>query len=443
MNPKKIVIFGGGTITHVRSHLALCAPAYGNTARQIDSFCQQMIPNMDRELILTKMADPEKSKIETNENLWDAAGEVIADLSTKIVFFSCAVCDYRGEILDNDGLTTESGKYATRLKTKDHPPTMRLYPDHKIIKRFRQGPGSRKDIFLVGFKTTCGATEDEQYIAGLGLLKTASCNLVLANDTKNRLNMVITPEEARYHITNERSAALLGLIEMANLRSQLTFTRSTVVAGDHVPWNSSEVPETLRTIVNYCVKRGAYKVFNGATVGHFAAKINETTFLTSMRKTNFNDIEKNGLVRIVTDGPDTVLAYGAKPSVGGQSQRIVFNDHPDCDLIIHFHCPIKQGSEVPTVSQREYECGSHQCGRNTSQGLKKFGNLYAVYLDQHGPNIVFNRNIDPQEVINFIEANFDLEDKTGGLVSLPDTKFKMPPLGVRISPEMIKDLNDR
>jgi hypothetical protein len=63
-------------------------------------------------------------------------------------------------------------------------------------------------------------------------------------------------------------------------------------------------------------------------------------------------------------------------------------------------------------------CGSHQCGQNTSRGLQKFGNLYAVYLDQHGPNVVFNRTVDPKEVIDFIEENFDLEDKTGGPVSL-------------------------
>jgi hypothetical protein len=75
-------------------------------------------------------------------------------------------------------------------------------------------------------------------------------------------------------------------------------------------------------------------------------------------------------------------------------------------------------SQVPEASQREYECGSHQCGQNTSSHLAKFGNLWAVYLQEHGPNIVFNRTIDPQEVIDFIEANFDLDKKTGGYVSL-------------------------
>lgn len=152
-------------------------------------------------------------------------------------------------------------------------------------------------------------------------------------------------------------------------------------------------------------------------MGHFAAKLSDDTFLTSKRKTNFNDIAKNGLVKIKTDGPDTVLAFGAKPSVGGQSQRIVFKDHPGMDCIVHAHVPIRKGSEVPVVSQREYECGSHECGKNTSRGLKKFGNLWAVFLDQHGPNIVFNKSINPQEVIDFIEANFDLEGKTGGYVA--------------------------
>jgi hypothetical protein len=69
---------------------------------------------------------------------------------------------------------------------------------------------------------------------------------------------------------------------------------------------------------------------------------------------------------------------------------------------------------IPVVSQREYECGSHQCGENTANGLSKFGNLYCVMLDNHGPNIVFNHSIDPQEVIDFINDNFDLGRSTSG-----------------------------
>ncbi len=433
---KSIVIFGGGTVSHVRSHLALCAPAYGGTARRISELCKEMIPEMDTKLYLTKMASQD-SKIETNEDVEAKILEILPDHSVRVIFFSCAMCDFDGKILakekNGDRFQFEkSGKYSTRLKSdefnlspgssvRSHQSNILITSKFKVINSIRHENfyGTvRKDIFLVGFKTTCGATEEEQYIAGLNLCKKSSCNLVLANDVKTRLNMIITPEEAKYHVTKDREDCLKNLVEMVKLRSSLNFTRSTVIKGDPVPWNSTEVPQVLRDVVDYCIKNNAYKPFNGATVGHFAAKLNETTFLTSRRKTNFNDLEKIGLVRIETDGPDRVIAYGAKPSVGGQSQRIVFAEHPDCDCIVHFHCPIKPDSKVPTVSQREYECGSHQCGTNTSRGLEKFGNLYAVYLDQHGPNIVFNKTIDPQEVINFIEDNFDLSQKTGGPVSL-------------------------
>jgi hypothetical protein len=331
---------------------------------------------------------------------------------------SAAMCDYSGVVIANDGESTQSdgGKYGVRLKSRDNEElSIRLTPTQKVVRNIRK---SRKDIFAVAFKVTCGASPEEQYIAGLNLLKEASVNLVLANDVKTRLNMVITPEEARYHETTDRDEALRGLVDMALLRSHLTFTRSTVVGGDLVPWSSDLVPQTLRVVVDHCIKRGAYKPFRGATVGHFACKKSDTVFLTSIRKSNFNDLDKNGLVKVVTDGPDSVIAYGAKPSVGGQSQRIVFHDHRDSDCIVHFHCPKKPGSLVPEVSQREYECGSHQCGENTSKGLVRFGNLWAVYLQEHGPNIVFNHDIDPQEVIDFIEANFDLDEKTGGYVSL-------------------------
>jgi len=229
--------------------------------------------------------------------------------------------------------------------------------------------------------------------------------------------MIVTPEEARYHedIYNDRTPIIENLVEMAKLRSHLTFTRSTVVDGEPVSWDSELVPESLRKVVNFCIENNAYKPINGVTTGHFACKLDDQTFLTSMRRTNFNNIARNGLVKIKTDGPDTVLAYGAKPSVGGQSQRIIFNDHPEHDCIVHFHCPLKESSNhIPTASQREFECGSHECGTNTSSHLMKVGNLSVVFLDKHGPNIVFNRSIDPQEVINFIAANFDLSKKTDG-----------------------------
>ncbi len=419
---KTINILGGGTFSYVRNHLALAMPAFGTTAKVLSDLCHKRFDKMDIWLHLTKMADTTSGLI-TNEDVDSLVKELIANYDTKIIFFNVGLCDFDGEVADMSDVysygRTKSGKYEPRLKS-DSKPMLMLEGKNKIIKQIRE---KRKDIFLVAFKTTCGATEQEQYLAGLELMKKNSCNLVLANDTKTRVNMIITPEEAKYHITTDREEALTQLVDMAFYRSHLSFTRATVVEGTPIPWESELVYPSLRAAVNHCISEGAYKAFNGATVGHFACKIGENEFLTSIRKSNFNDLHTKGLVRVVTDSQDTVTAYGAKPSVGGQSQRIIFSEHNDYDCIVHFHCPIKAGSKVPVVSQREYECGSHQCGQNTSNGLKMFGNFSAVMLDNHGPNIVFHHSIDPQEIINFIDANFDLHDKTGGLVSIPKAEL--------------------
>lgn len=426
---KKIYVLGGGTVFHVAPHLALTAPAYGTTARRLAELCKEEFQNLDVELHLTKMAGGKK--LETNAEVEAFVDQIVNDHLTKIVFFNVAMTDFAGDpwTLTKSGKLDDqycTGKYAQRFDSSRTDLAIQLTPARKVIDRIRK---TRKDITLVGFKTTCNATEDEQYIAGLNLLKKASCNLVLANDLMTRTNMVITPEEARYHVTKDRDEALRGLVQMTNLRSHLTFTRSTVVAGEAIPWQSELVPENLRKVVDHCIAKGAYKPFRGATVGHFAAKVNDTTFITSKRKTNFNDLDKLGLVRIQTDGPDSVVAYGSKPSVGGQSQRIVFDDHKGYDCIVHFHCPIKPGSMVPTVSQREFECGSHECGKNTSNGLGKFWldwdqideshPILAVYLDQHGPNIVFHSYTSAHLITKFIDENFDLSQKTGGFVELP------------------------
>lgn len=424
MKIKNIHIFGGGTVSHISNHFAVCAPAYGTTANRLFKIIDDdaRYNKFNVVLELTKMAG---GKLETNEDVAKRIEELKADARTKIIFFNCALADFDAKAIHGyankddhmpEFKIDEIGKYVGRLNTSDTPRVHVSFEiAKKIIPNIRTG---RKDIFLVGFKTTCGATKQEMYEKGLRLCKTGSVNLVLVNDTKTHWNMIVTPEEAAYHETDDREQALRNLVDMTWHRSHLTFTQSTVVDGKPVDWNDERIPNSIRTVVNYCINGNAYKPFNGSTVGHFAIKISDNEFLTSIRKSNFNDLNKIGMVYVKTDGPDTVLAYGAKPSVGGQSQRIVFNDHAEMDCIVHFHSPFKSNhtDAIPVVSQREVECGSTQCGINTSNGLKDFENgiIKAVMLDNHGPNIVFNRNIDPQIVINFINRNFDLSLKTGG-----------------------------
>lgn len=463
MTSKKIVLIGGGTFSHVRNHLSLAAPAFGTTANTLEIMFKQRLnqnkvfnerlsvldnedsefakvvhqlkaehsrPYYDVEKYLTKMADP-LSKIVTNTDVSDLVDRLIADSNVRVIVFNPALVDFDGQIGD-----LESGKHTERLRTDHGVQRMDLTPADKIIGRIRK---ERKDIFVVGFKTTSGASPDEQYQRGLELLKKNSLNLVIANDTVTYNNMIIAPEETRYSETNDRIQLLTFLTDMVLARVENKFTRSTVVDGDAVDWNGSDVSDALRTIVNHCIKQGAYKPFLGKTAGHFATKVNETQILTSIRKSNYNELDKVGLVRVDSKNADEVIAHGFKPSVGGQSQRIVFSEHPEMDSIVHFHCAPKSHvdqvawtDKVPSdtvlaqdkISIRPQwlnECGSHQCGKNTSDGLAKIdlgdGDIIkVVYLDQHGPNIVFNHTINPQKVINYIDRTFDLHGKTGGLV---------------------------
>jgi hypothetical protein len=411
---RRIHIIGGGTVSHVRAHLALCAPAYGKTVGNLYSLLCEAVRQRGEEhdtevkTHYTRMAGG-NTNLETNEDVDRLVKQLIDKPETKMIFLPAALVDFDGAI--NGIAGSKTGLRLLSRDSEDH--TIVLTPTSKIIGQIRK---TRKDIFLVGFKTTTGATERVQYLSGLNLCKEASCNLVLANDLQTRVNMIVTPEEAAYCVTNDRIQALTALVDMAMHRGQLRFTHSHVIQGEPVSWHDEMVPQTLRTIVDHCIERGAYRPFRGWTAGHFAVKIDDKTFLTSRRRTNFNDMEYVGLVKVASDGPDCVIAYGSKPSVGGQSQRIIFKDYPEYDCIVHFHCPFKPDRvfDIPIKEQRLIECGSHECGQNTSSGLKRFGNLSAVMLDNHGPNIVFNRKIDPREVIDFIEANFDLDQKSGG-----------------------------
>lgn len=528
-NNKKIVILGGGTNTYISNHLALSAPAYGTTAIELaKKFKIHSENKMDVQLILTKMASsgidcakvrnelkdcnneilelssipnrnetqekllqsryPYKSRLEnylgsfeglnpdTPEEVESIVDKLIADPDTRVIIFNVAMVDYRPEQLLEERSDWESvwnqpfknkfGKYEGRLSTSEHPEILlEMYAADKIIQKIRK---ERKDILLVGFKTTCGATKEEQFLKGLKLCKDASANIVFVNDVdKNRINNLnnllkekenlesilplqhsisinlstiekeiqalqnnglVTPEESSYWY-NTRDEALDSLVQMVVDRSHLHFTRSTVIDSETISWDSEEIPNVLRDVVNHCVAQGAYKTFTigdsigtKGSVGHFAYKVNETTFLTSKRKSNFNELDKIGLVKVVTDGPDHIYAYGAKPSVGGQSQRIIFDMYPHLDCILHFHSPLRQEyrNEFSIKSQFEVECGSHECGQNTAQGLNEYvldngQKVYAVHLDHHGPNIVFSKETDSNSLIRFVEKYFDMSKKTTGL----------------------------
>lgn len=417
---KKIYILGGGTCHYVENQLALSAPAFGETARQLEkSFKKELKKHnlqneYQTELVLTKMAN-HKSKIVTIHDLDSFVCSLIEKEDTKAIIFNASLPKYEGQIGDN-----LSSKYSETRKSHQEKIIMELTATQNIIGKIRK---VRKDIFVVGFQTTTNYTSNEQYIKGLELLKKNSINLVLVNDTVNRNNMIVAPEETRYSETTDRRKVLNFLTQMTVSRMQNKFTRSTVVEGNAIDWNSEVIPDNLKQVVNHCIKQGAYKPFLGKTAGHFAVKVSDGEILTSIRKSNFNELDKVGLVKVESKNDNEVIAHGFRPSVGGQSQRIIFKEHPDLDCIVHFHCPVKEEYRekiVPVKPQWPYECGSHQCGQNTSNGLKEIDvdgdKISVVYLDEHGPNIVFNKKVPSEKVIKFIDKHFDLSQKTGGFV---------------------------
>jgi len=183
---KKTHIIGGGTVNYIRSHLALAAPAYGTTGRQLETLCKAQSNKLEVVLHLTRMAGGPRG-LESTSDVAGLLKELMADAETKIVFMNAAICDFYGSV----GPT--HGKTEPRLSTRSTlRPTLELRPCEKLIGQIRK---NRKDIFLVGFKQTFNAKPEEQYIAGLELVKEASCNLVLANDTGTKLNQILkTPD---------------------------------------------------------------------------------------------------------------------------------------------------------------------------------------------------------------------------------------------------------
>lgn len=92
---KKVIIIGGGTTSYIDSHLALCAPAFGTTARQLAEMCKLQSDKLEIHLHLTRMAGGDRN-LETVHDLGQLLNGIKADPETKIVFMNVAVCDFQG-----------------------------------------------------------------------------------------------------------------------------------------------------------------------------------------------------------------------------------------------------------------------------------------------------------------------------------------------------------
>lgn len=486
---RRIAVLGGGTNTYISNHLALSAPAYGTTAKTLaNKFRRHEENKMEVDLYLTKMASSDSIHLgrnlpDTPEEIEELVDKLIADPATRVIIFNVAMVDYKPTSLftlesnsydayNPREITDKFGKYASRLNTSKLPEVcLELSVQDKIIQKIRK---ERKDILLVGFKTTCGATKEEQFQKGLKLCKDASANIVFVNDVdKDRIrnldsaleskkilsnikstsemetayihegikeaeeqieafqnNGLVTPEESSYWY-DTRNEALDGLVQMVLNRVKGEFVRTTVVEGNVISWNDTIIPQTFKDVFNYIRSNGGWHVNpKGKTSGHFGIKINQYESICSIRKQNYNDIENVGMVKVITEN-DKVIAFGAKPSVGDATQRELFKRYPRYDCIIHFHSSLKISSRsvINIANQFNFECGStgnnDSCAYNTTTNMKEYvlndgSRIHAVHLDHHGPNIMFSSKTNSNFINQFINEHWNIDKQTTGV--LEDSK---------------------
>lgn len=193
-----IHIFGGGTVQHVRNHMALCTPAYGTTARQLFALAGPEAACLH----LTRMADY-TSAMETNEDVAEALRTVLADPGARAIVFNVALCDYSGQIGE-----IPSGKYARRLSSREGEQAMVLRPTPKLLAGVK---AVRPDIRLVGFKTTADAPSFTQVRLARRQMDETGVDYVLANDTVTRKNILVTADSA---IEGDRPQLLARLVEL-------------------------------------------------------------------------------------------------------------------------------------------------------------------------------------------------------------------------------------
>ena len=392
---KKIIILGGGTIQPIANHLSLAATAYGTIAKNLHVLLS------DSELILTKMADP-ASNIVTNKDVEDVIDDILENPNVKCVVLSVAFCDYEYENGDF---------HADRIISSDNDSlTLTFKASNKVIDKIRR---KRPDIFLIGFKTTTNKTVEEQFLIGLKMMKRSKCNLVLANDTVTRNNIIITPEETYYGNTTDRKLITLELANMIKMRYDATYNRTNFIETESTSINTTS--ETFQSVIKYLIDNKAFIINNGNNFsnGHYCEKINDNSFLSSQRRSDHNKVFEEGMSIVSVDENDIFTVKGKrKASVGARSQWLILNKYPEFDCIIHTHNPLKEGSMFPIAEQKPFQCGSLECGMNTLDNMADFGDFKAVYLNKHGANILFKSTTKAEDVIKFISDNIQLGVKT-------------------------------
>jgi hypothetical protein len=175
----KVIVFGGGTFNHISCHLALAAPAFGETAKRLHAMFEDN-GTLESQLVLTKMADPTSDLI-TNADITEFVEVLLEDVEVKAIVMNAAICDFEMDNPSDQARLSSSQDYQVTLKGIQG----------KILSLIKK---RRPDIIVAGFKTTHGASKVEQVAKAFTSMAQSGLDIVLANDLDSRSNILVNKE---------------------------------------------------------------------------------------------------------------------------------------------------------------------------------------------------------------------------------------------------------
>jgi phosphopantothenoylcysteine synthetase/decarboxylase len=213
-----IRVFGGGTFAHAGSHLSICAPAFGTTARLVA--IKMKNKGMNAVCHLTKMANFQ-SEMVTNEDVARILDEYLEDENTKVIVMNVAFCDFEPTHVLARTRNGEDEHYDLKDSIVDPKYAFRVHgvdgvqisceTAPKVISKIKE---KRPDILLVGFKTTCDDTLDNMLAKSKMLMQSAKCDLVVCNDVSERVNAIISNEGKTFNASSDREQILDSMIDI-------------------------------------------------------------------------------------------------------------------------------------------------------------------------------------------------------------------------------------
>ena len=194
-SPKTVIIISGGTVSYIRPHFAVCAPAYGTVGNDIhrEFWTQDFHMHKDDLTLInaqTKMAY-KGSGIETTEDLSNYIDHIMEDKKVAAIVMAAAVCDFHAESISSMKCTDvswEIGKEYERLKSNEKI-AVGLVPSEKIVRKIKD---KRPDIHLTTFKTVTNKTNSEMLEIGEGSMNAIRSDVTLINDIALRKNGILT-----------------------------------------------------------------------------------------------------------------------------------------------------------------------------------------------------------------------------------------------------------